>query len=235
MGPPKKGGITIDSPTRPAETQRNDRCAEHQESQRGQGFHTRRSCRPMWHFAINAEEVRERGEPSHGGQNCEPCKRARCVRRRDNFRDRSTICTRRIGRPLQRNNPAPRARSGRDKACPERSLDDPSPAAHVTPESLTMRQKSTIRVGGPGCAGIAPGHPSATPTHQHQGTLSLVIPALRQGVRGQGEKSFPLPYDRRLFQGVQRQVFASPGAPFDATSRDEPVRRHLTGTVRRGE
>ncbi len=98
-----------------------------------------------------------------------------------------------------------------------------------------MRQKSTIRVGGPGCAGIAPGHPSATPTHQHQGTLSLVIPALRQGVRGQGEKSFPLPYDRRLFQGVQRQVFASPGAPFDATSRDEPVRRHLTGTVRRGE
>lgn len=168
----------------------------------------------MWHFAINAEEVRERGEPSHGGQNCEPCKRARCVRRRDNFRDRSTICTRRIGRSLQRNNPAPRARSGRDKACPERSLDDPSPAAHVTPESLTMRQKSTIRVGGPGCAGIAPGHPSATPTHQHQGTLSLVIPALRQGVRGQGEKSFPLPYDRRLSLSEVVQGFAPPGTPF---------------------
>ncbi|MEX6732599.1 helix-turn-helix domain-containing protein [Pseudomonas aeruginosa] len=51
------------------------------------------------------------------------------------FETDQTICTRRIGRPLQRNNPAPRARSGRDKACPERSLDDPSPAAHVTPES----------------------------------------------------------------------------------------------------
>lgn len=33
---------------------------------------------------------------------------------------------------------------------------------------------------------------------------------------------------------MQRQVFASPGAPFDATSRDEPVRRHLTGTDRKG-
>ncbi len=77
-----------------------------------------------------------------------------------------------------------------------------------------MRQKSTIRVGGPGCAGIAPGHPSATPTHQHQGTLSLVIPALRQGVRGQGEKSFPLPYDRRLSLSEVVQGFAPPGTPF---------------------
>lgn len=94
--------------------------------------------------------------------------------------------------------------------------------------SVTMRQKSTIRVGGPGCAGIAPGHPSATPTHQHQGTLSLVIPALRQGVRGQGEKSFPLPYDRRLFQGVQRQVFAPPGTPFVTASADKPGSRPLT-------
>lgn len=81
-----------------------------------------------------------------------------------------------------------------------------------------MRQESTIRVGGPGCAGIAPGHPSATPTHQHQGTLSLVIPALRQGVRqgvrGQGEKSFPLPYDRRLSLSEVVQGFAPPGTPF---------------------
>ncbi len=193
MGPPKKGGITIDSPTRPAETQRNDRCAEHQESQRGQGFHTRRSRCPMWHFAINAEEVRERGEPSHGGQNCEPCKRARRVRRRDNFRDRSTICTRRIGRPLQRNNPAPRARSGRDKACPERSLDDPSPAAHVTPESLTMRQKSTIRDGGPGCAGIAPGPPPQHPPINTKGRCPLSSLPFARGSEGRGRKASPYP------------------------------------------
>ncbi len=91
-----------------------------------------------------------------------------------------------------------------------------------------MAQKSTIRDGGPGCAGIAPGHPSATPTHQHQGTLSLVIPALRQGVRGQGEKSFPLPYDRRLSLSEVVQGFAPPGTPFVTASADKPGSRPLT-------
>lgn len=94
--------------------------------------------------------------------------------------------------------------------------------------STITTQKSTIRVGGPGCAGIAPGHPSATPTHQHQGTLSLVIPALRQGVRGQGEKSFPLPYDRRLSLSEVVQGFAPPGTPFVTASADKPGSRPLT-------
>ncbi len=47
---------------------------------------------------------------------------------------------------------------------------------------------------------------------KHQG-LCPCHPALRQGVRGQGEKSFPLPYDRRLSLSEVVQGFAPPGTP----------------------
>lgn len=59
-------------------------------------------------------------------------------------------------------------------------------------------------------------------------------PLLPPRAQEAGTEELSLPPELRLFQAELRQVFASPGAPFDATSRDEPVRRHLTETDRRG-
>ncbi len=70
--------------------------------------------------------------------------------------------------------------------------------------------------------------------HQGRKGAALTIPLLPPRARERGAEKLPHTPKRRLFQEVQRQVCASPGAPFDATSRDEPVRRHLTGTDRRG-
>lgn len=64
--------------------------------------------------------------------------------------------------------------------------------------------------------------------HQGRKGAALTIPLLPPRARERGAEKLPHTPKRRLFQEVQRQVCASPGAPFDATSRDEPVRRHLT-------